>query len=226
MVDNKWDLRFLSLARQVASWSKDPSTKTGSVIVRPDRSVASVGFNGFPSAMKDHPGLYEDRDEKYSRIVHCEINALIFSREPVRGYTLYTHPFMSCDRCCVQMIQAGITRMVSPRATEDQLSRWAKAFERTRSYCRDAGVELVELDVPLESPEEKVVRLERYIADLEHRLRYPLTMAQERELSIKGMDEASRTWTRDQSKEFLIKAGIIDENEELTEHYRRDHSDI
>jgi dCMP deaminase len=96
--------------------------------------------------MPDVKDFYENREEKYSRIVHCEVNAQIFSRDPsLEGYTLYTYPFMSCDRCCVQMIQAGIRRMVAPRASEDLLSRWEAAFEKTRKYCKESGVELVEL---------------------------------------------------------------------------------
>ena len=65
---DKWDSRFLELAKLVSTWSKDPSTKTGAVIVRPDRSVASIGFNGFPVKMSDHQELYDNREEKYSRL--------------------------------------------------------------------------------------------------------------------------------------------------------------
>jgi deoxycytidylate deaminase len=36
-------------------WSKDPSTKVGAVIVRPDLTVASIGYNGFPRGMSDDP---------------------------------------------------------------------------------------------------------------------------------------------------------------------------
>lgn len=63
-LDDKWDRRFLELATLVASWSKDPSTKTGAVIIGPDRSVISTGFNGFPREMPDDPKLYEDREKK------------------------------------------------------------------------------------------------------------------------------------------------------------------
>src|SRR6266404_1646354 len=114
MSNLKWDLRYLEMAKLVASWSKDPSTKAGAVIVRPDKSVLSVGFNGFPKTMPDNTEWYSNREEKYSRIVHCEINALIHSHELLTGYTLYTYPFLPCDRCCVQMIQAGIQRMIAP----------------------------------------------------------------------------------------------------------------
>ena len=65
MVSNKWDQRFLDIAKLVSTWSKDPSTQTGAVIVRPDRSVVSLGFNGFPKAMLDKDEWYNDRNEKY-----------------------------------------------------------------------------------------------------------------------------------------------------------------
>lgn len=136
----KWDLRFLSLAKFISAWSKDPSTKTGAVLVRSDRTILSVGFNGFPRQMSDAPEIYADRDKKYSRVVHCEVNALIAAHQSIEGSTLYTWPFMSCDRCVVQMIQAGVYRFVSVQATADGLSRWGKAFELVRGYMDEAGV--------------------------------------------------------------------------------------
>lgn len=141
----KWDHRFLDMASTVASWSKDPSTQSGAVIVRPDLSIASVGFNGFPKQMRDDDELYANREEKYSRVVHSEVNALIHCRENVTGFTLYTVPFMCCDRCVVQMIQAGISRFVFPRATEEQLERWDDSFKRTLSYMHEAHVGWSEL---------------------------------------------------------------------------------
>lgn len=151
---NKWDKRFLELARHISLWSRDPSTKTGAVIVRPNKSVCSVGFNGFPQGMSDDPKLYESREEKYSRIVHCEMNALLFSRDADhKGYTLYTWPFISCDNCFKHMIQSGVERFVAPAATEEQLTRWGDAFERVRKYAEEARVEL--LEVPREWLDEK-----------------------------------------------------------------------
>ena len=143
--ESKWDNRFLDLAEVVASWSKDPSTKTGAVIVRPDLSVASVGFNGFPKGMPDSPEAYHNREEKYSRIVHCEVNAQIHAHGPVDGYTLYTIPFMSCDRCAIQMLQAGIARFVFPRASDEALDRWSESFAKTIRYFEECGVEYTEI---------------------------------------------------------------------------------
>lgn len=141
---DKWDLRFLAMASLVASWSKDPSTKTGAVLTD-HQIVLGVGFNGFPRAMQ---GVQEDgvsRDEKYSRIVHCEVNAAIFARPVPLGATLYTWPFLSCDRCAVQMLQMGVRRFVAPRATTEQADRWEVAFRRTRQYIEECGGTVVEV---------------------------------------------------------------------------------
>lgn len=143
---NKWDTRFLELAKHISAWSKDPSTKVGAVIVRPNRSVCSVGFNGFPSSMEDSPAMYANRDEKYSRIIHGEINAIVFAAEKLTGYTLYTYPFIPCDRCFVQVAQHGIVRVVAPKPTEDQMTRWGPAFERVRRYAEETGIFLEEVD--------------------------------------------------------------------------------
>ena len=63
--DKKWDKRFIELADHVAQWSRDPSTKVGAVIVRTDKTVASMGFNGFPRGVDDAEGRYLDKPTKY-----------------------------------------------------------------------------------------------------------------------------------------------------------------
>ena len=142
---NKWTSRFLGLAEFVSGWSKDPSTKVGAVIVGENKAVISVGFNGFAASMPDDEELYANRDEKYSRIIHAEINALLFTGRPIPpGSTLYTWPVIPCDRCVVQMIQAGIKKFVAPKPTEDMNSRWGKALEKTRKYVKECGGELYE----------------------------------------------------------------------------------
>lgn len=145
-MSNTWDTCFLKLARTISEQSKDPSTKTGAVIVRPDKSVASIGYNGFPRQMLDLSEHYDDRNEKYSRIIHCEMNALLFCRERVNGYTLYVYPFLTCDRCFVHVAQAGIIRIVAPRATEEQLTRWGDAFDRVRRYAKETNITINEVD--------------------------------------------------------------------------------
>jgi dCMP deaminase len=144
-LQRKWDLRFLRLAREVATWSKDPSTQVGAVIVRRNRSVHSVGFNGFPQGMSDDPALYADRDSKYSRTVHAEMNALIFAYGSVEDCTLYTWPFAPCDRCAAHMVQAHIRRFVFPSLPADKVVRWAAPLALAVSYFKECGAEFEEI---------------------------------------------------------------------------------
>lgn len=147
---HKWDRRFIALAELVASWSKDPSTQCGAVIVRPDRTVASVGFNGFPKGADDSPELYADRDLKLSRVVHAELNAILHAKEPLDGYTIYTFPAgisPTCDRCAAHVIQSGIKRVVHYASApgDDFSDRWRTAMERALTIYEEAGVEVVHL---------------------------------------------------------------------------------
>jgi len=124
--------------------SKDPSTKVGAVIARPDKTVAGLGYNGYPKKMPDPRSSYENREEKYSRIIHAEINALLHTKEGVDGYTLYTTPFLPCDRCVVQMIQAGITTIIAPELTPELEERWGTALDKTKKYAEESGVLIYE----------------------------------------------------------------------------------
>ena len=142
----KWDRRFLNVAELVSSWSKDPRKKCGTVIVRPDRSIVSVGFNGFPRGVADRPEHLADREEKLGRVVHAEVNAILAAKETLTGCTMYIWPSgigPSCDRCTTCIIQVGITRVV--HFYENAPSSWNGAIERGLDMYRDAEVEVVSL---------------------------------------------------------------------------------
>lgn len=143
---NKWDIRFLDLAKLISDWSKDPSTKCGAAIIRPDRTIASVGFNGFPRRMSDKEEFLETREQKLSRIIHAEMNALLHLKEPAQRYFLYTYPLPPCDRCIVHMIQAGITYFVAPKLPDHLQDRWGASVEKTKLYLRECGLSLEEVD--------------------------------------------------------------------------------
>jgi len=138
----KWDLRFLELAKLVAQWSKDPSTRTGAVIVDAKNRVVSVGYNGLPQGVEDSPERLNNRELKYRVIIHCERNAIIFAHRYLTGCTLYSWPFMSCSTCASMVIQAGITRCVAPVSDNP---RWQESFRETEQLFKEAGVELMQV---------------------------------------------------------------------------------
>lgn len=143
---NKWDFRFLELAKTVASWSKDPSTRCGSVIVDSNKRIISLGFNGFPAGMCDRKEDYEVREVKMTKVIHSEMNSLLFAKQSVEGCSIYVYPFLPCSNCSLHLIQAGIKKVVAPKATEDQLSRWGESFKRTKAFSYECGVEVLEVD--------------------------------------------------------------------------------
>lgn len=135
-----WDSRFQRLARMVATWSKDPSTQTGCVIVK-DNRVISMGFNGFPSGIEDSYERLNDREVKYKYVLHAEANALLSSPVPLQGATAYV-TLMPCSNCALQLVQAGIKRVVVPPTSKDHLSRWKESFDLSKSILEEAGVTL------------------------------------------------------------------------------------
>lgn len=111
----KWDRRFLEMAKLVSTWSKDPNKKVGCVIVRPDKSIVSTGFNGFPIGCDDSSLKYENQGIKLERIIHAEMNAIFLARTDLTDCTMYIYPpgvGPSCCRCSTGIIQAGISRIV------------------------------------------------------------------------------------------------------------------
>ncbi len=135
---NKWDLNFLKLSKTVASFSKDPSTQVGAVIVDDDKRVISIGYNGFPKGVKDDNRL-DNRELKYEMIVHAEANALLFANAPVKGCTIYTWPFQPCSRCASLIIQAGIRRVVS---VENKDRKLCSNFQLAHDRMTEARIEI------------------------------------------------------------------------------------
>lgn len=116
MNTDKWDKRYLQIAKQVSAWSKEKrsSRKVGAVLVRDNRIIAT-GFNGFPTGVTDTPERLENKELKQDLVVHAEMNALIVAGSNAKGATLYVYGKPVCARCAASIIQAGITRVVSPK---------------------------------------------------------------------------------------------------------------
>lgn len=139
MTQRKWDKRYLKLAKLIASWSKDPSTKCGAVIVNEDNEIVSIGFNGFPRKVDDNELRLENRYVKYKFMVHAERNALLFARQSLKGCTIYTWPLQACSECAAMIIQAGIVRHVS---IHNDNERWLESFAFANQMFNEAEVEI------------------------------------------------------------------------------------
>jgi dCMP deaminase len=141
-MESKWIARFLDLTKKIASWSKDP-TQVGAVIVRPDRTICSVGFNGFPRGIEDSRSAIADRDTKLLRTIHAELNAILSSKESLVGYSLFVWPFQPCSQCAAAIIQSGIVDVYCPFNDHLAHERWSESFKSALQMFDEAEVRVI-----------------------------------------------------------------------------------
>lgn len=136
---SKWDERYMELAKLVSTWSKDPNRQVGAVVIK-DRYVVGLGFNGFPRNINDSKARLNDKELKNLLMVHAEVNALnAAGRE---GDTIYIYPLLPCTHCIGEIIQAGITTVVTMPLRED--SKWNQGL--VLELAEEAGVDIITLE--------------------------------------------------------------------------------
>jgi dCMP deaminase len=148
---NKWDLRYLNLAKEVSTWSKDPSSKIGAVAVGSKGQVLAQGYNGFPRGIYDGEIRYLDKETKYKYVVHAEQNVIYnatYNGVSLDGATLYVYGLPVCSDCAKGIIQVGIKRVVIPAANYPE--KWVRSFESTADMFAEVGIDVEILD--LENP--------------------------------------------------------------------------
>lgn len=110
---DKWDIRYFSLALEIATWSKDPSKQVGAICVSPDKRGIVCGYNGFPRNITDSEKLLKDKKLKNKLMVHAEANCVVNSRTLLVNWTMHVTK-APCTECAKLMINAGIKRVVCP----------------------------------------------------------------------------------------------------------------
>ena len=108
--DSTWWPRYLSIAKQVSTWSKDPSTQVGAISVGSKGQILAQGYNGYPRGMDD-----SDYDNRF----------------------VYGLPV--CHECAKAIIQVGIKRVISPWMP-NLPKKWDDSFELTNKFFNEAGV--------------------------------------------------------------------------------------
>ena len=116
-ISHAWDKKFLKLAAEIATWSKDPSRQIGAVAIGPNRNMLATGYNGFPRGVYDTEDRLTDRNEKYKFIVHAEMNCIYNATHngvSLDGAHLYVHGLPVCHECAKGVVQVGISRVIMP----------------------------------------------------------------------------------------------------------------
>ena len=141
---NTWPKRFLALAREVASWSKDPSTKVGAIAVGPKGNVIAQGYNGFPRGIFDSPRRLGTKEVKYKYVVHAEMNVIYnasYNGVSLDGATLYVTGLPVCSECAKGIIQVGIRKIVM--SSDNVPQHWEDSWKLSKNMLQEAGIEIV-----------------------------------------------------------------------------------
>lgn len=111
----------MEIALRVSTWSKDPSTQVGAVIVNERKQIVGIGFNGFPRGVEDKEEMYADRDIKLLYVCHAERNALDNCLIDLhdQNTTLYC-TFFPCTDCAKGIIQRGVRRVVTTKSMSER----------------------------------------------------------------------------------------------------------
>jgi len=139
----KWDIRYMKLAQEVSTWSKDPSSQIGAVAIAPTGQVLSQGYNGFPRGISDQIERYTNREIKYDFIVHAEMNCIYnasFNGVSLKGSTIYVYGLPICNECAKGIIQVGASRVVT-NTFNSEGDRWYHSCHKGEDILQEARVE-------------------------------------------------------------------------------------
>jgi len=143
---------WIDVAQRVSEESKDRSTKVGCVIVSPDNTILSTGWNGFPRGVDDNDEAKHERPAKYDWTEHAERNAIFnAAREGIqlKNATAYLNwePY-PCVPCMRALHQSGIVRIVGPNRPFAGVGN-GTAYDTdgiTRQLIDETGVEIIVIE--------------------------------------------------------------------------------
>ena len=147
---DKWDKRFIDMARLVSTWSScfQTNRQVGAVIVK-NKRVMTTGYNGAASGIKSckergsclrrELNIPSGTRHEICYATHAEQNAIIQAAKLgvcIDGATLYcTH--QPCVICAKMIINSGIKRIVYKDGYPDEFSM---------QLLRESGVEIVKFE--------------------------------------------------------------------------------
>lgn len=139
---SEWGNRYISLAKEISTWSKDPSKKIGAVAVGEKGQILAQGYNGFPRGIADTVERYNDRPTKYKLVVHAEMNVIYnatYNGVSLNNSRLFVYGLPVCSDCAKGIIQVGV-QSVTVYTDGVVPDTWIESYELTNSMFKEAGV--------------------------------------------------------------------------------------
>lgn len=139
------ELKFMTIARAVAEYSKDRNTKVGAVAIDDNLNIIATGYNGFPRGVDDNVDERHTRPEKYLWTAHAEENLVsqaAYGGRSLKGSTVLVTALFPCATCARMLIQAGVRRIIAPPLDTD---RWAESNQVAKTMFHEANIEVIEI---------------------------------------------------------------------------------
>ena len=136
-----WNKRYMNLAKEVSTWSKDPSSQIGAVAIGPKGQVLSQGYNGFPRGIEDTEYRLYNREIKYKHVVHAEMNCIFnatYTGVSLDGASMYVYGLPVCTECAKGIIQVGIKSVYMNNIEKPE--RWKSSIEDAQNMFDEAKV--------------------------------------------------------------------------------------
>lgn len=133
----KWQLRFIGLAYEVAKWSSD-ATGVGAIIVGSEKNIISTGYNGAPKGVQELP-LRKNAENKKYFIEHSERNAIYLAKSSLDGAILFTTHY-PCADCARAIIQSGIKEVYFCEKMEKE--HWIASMKASEMMLSEAKIQV------------------------------------------------------------------------------------
>jgi dCMP deaminase len=144
--NEKWNTRFMTIAKLVATWSRHPidqtsSQRNGCVIVNEAHAVLSTGYNGLPRGCNYDLPERTSRPDRSLWFEHAERNAIFNAAAHgvvLKGTTIYV-PWFPCAACMRAIIQSGIATLVCARPSFAD-PKWGHEFAIATQMAKESGL--------------------------------------------------------------------------------------
>ena len=134
-------LDFVGVAEAFAVHSKNPKRRIGAIILRPDLTFVSAGWNDLARRVAHSAERYEQPLKDFY-CVHAELNAILNAARigvsTDRCHMLVTG-LAPCANCANAIVQAGIRQIWFPDPS-NELTRWQESFSHSFNILEEGGV--------------------------------------------------------------------------------------
>lgn len=144
-MSDKWNLRWMKLAHQIASWSKD-QVQVGAIVFDHNRNPRGFGYNGMPRGLDDNNQSRLTRPIKHLYFEHAERNVIYAcARNGIScdGCTMVITHWPCCD-CTRAIIQSGISHVTVDAACMDPnqqfYQKWQDHIRESQQMLNECGI--------------------------------------------------------------------------------------